>query len=80
LANLAEAARQRENPGTLGITEGNGRYAEMDHHRFIQIAESSAVKAAVYVDLCVKGKLLEKEEGAAGKEHLRRVSNLLAGF
>jgi hypothetical protein len=78
LANLAEAARQRENPGTLGITEGNGRYAEMDHHRFIQIAESSAVKAAVYVDLCVK--LLEKEEGAAGKEHLRRVSNLLAGF
>ena len=35
----------------LNIAEGNGRYAELDHHRFLQIAQSAAVKGAVFLDL-----------------------------
>jgi hypothetical protein len=38
----------------LNIAEGNGRYAELDHHRFLQIAQSAAVKGAVFLDLGVE--------------------------
>src|SRR5207248_1438253 len=38
----------------LNIAEGNGRYAELDHRRFLQIADSAAVKAAIYLDLGVE--------------------------
>jgi four helix bundle protein len=43
--------RQLDEAGTsvvLNIAEGNGRYADLDHHRFLQIAQSAAVKAAVF--------------------------------
>jgi four helix bundle protein len=64
----------------LNIAEGNGRFAELDHHRFLQVADSSAVKAAVYLDLCVERGLLGQTETALGTEMLRRVSSMLAGF
>jgi four helix bundle protein len=58
----------------LNIAEGNGRYAELDHLRFLQIAESCAVKAAVHVDLGTKAGLWTEANGVLGKEHLRRIS------
>jgi four helix bundle protein len=51
----------------LNIAEGNGRYAELDHHHFLQIAQSAAVKGAVYLDLCV-GRCLVEKEAVAGKD------------
>ena len=77
------AFRQIDEAGTcvvLNIAEGSGRYAELDQHRFLKIAESGAVKAAVYLDLSAKAGLLTEKEQATGKEMLRRVSVLLSGF
>jgi four helix bundle protein len=75
--------RQIDEAGTsvvLNIAEGNGRYAELDHHRFLQIAQSAAVKGAVYLDLGVERALLVETEATAGKEMLRRISLMVAGF
>ena len=36
----------------LNIAEGNGRYSELDHLRFLDVAAASAVKSAAYLDLC----------------------------
>ena len=36
----------------LNIAEGNGRYARLDHKRFLQVAQSSAVKAPL-ISICV---------------------------
>ena len=49
------AYRQLEKAATslvLNIAEGNGRYSELDHRRFLDMAASSAVKAAAYLDIC----------------------------
>jgi four helix bundle protein len=35
----------------LNVAEGNGRYSDLDHRRFLEIAATSAVKAAAYLDL-----------------------------
>jgi four helix bundle protein len=75
--------RQMDEAGTsvvLNIAEGNGRYAELDHHRFLQIAQSAAVKGAVYLDLAVERALLVNAEATTGKEMLQRISAMLAGF
>jgi four helix bundle protein len=75
--------RQMDEAGTsmvLNIAEGNGRYAHLDHHRFLQIAQSAAVRVAVYLDLGVQRLLLERASTEKAKELLRRVSAMLAGF
>jgi four helix bundle protein len=75
--------RQLDEAGTsvvLNIAEGNGRYAELDHHRFLQIAQSAAVKGAVFLDLAVERAFLVQTESIAGKEMLRRISAMVAGF
>jgi four helix bundle protein len=36
----------------LNIAEGNGRCLKGDRRSFLEIAESSAVKSATYLDLC----------------------------
>jgi len=75
--------RQLDEAGTsmvLNIAEGNGRYAELDHHRFLLMAQGAAVKAAVCLDLGVERALLVEPEAFAGKEMLRRISAMLAGF
>jgi four helix bundle protein len=75
--------RQIDESGTsvvLNIAEGNGRYAELDHHRFLHIANSAAVKAAVYLDLCGKRGLWTVREIASGKAILLRVNDMLGAF
>jgi four helix bundle protein len=62
----------------LNIAEGNGRYSKLDHHRFLDVAQSSAVKAAAYLDLCVTKGLMVPIETAAGKDLLRRIGAMLA--
>src|SRR5881394_285835 len=75
--------RQIDEAGTsivLNIAEGNGRYAELDHHRFLELAETGTVKAAVCIDLALQRSLLLKSEADAGKEILRSITRMLAGF
>jgi four helix bundle protein len=75
--------RQLDEAGTsvvLNIAEGNGRYAEVDHQHFLQIAQSAAVKGAVFLDLGVQRGLLIETEATAGKQLLRRISAMVAGF
>ena len=75
--------RQIDEAGTsmvLNIAEGNGRYADLDHHRFLRIAQSAAVRVAVYLDLGVQRQLLDRPSTEKPKESLRRVSAMLAGF
>ena len=75
--------RQMDEAGTsvvLNIAEGNGRYAELDHLRFLQIAQHAAVKLAVYLDLSVERAFLAEKEAEAGKEMLGRISAMVAGF
>jgi len=75
--------RQVDEAGTsvvLNIAEGNGRYAELDHHHFLQIAQSAAVKAAVCLDLAVKRGFWVESDAVSGKERLRQISAMLRGF
>jgi four helix bundle protein len=62
----------------LNIAEGNGRYARLDHKRFLQVAQSSAAKAAAHLDLCVAKKVLTQADIAVGKGFLTRVCAMLA--
>ncbi len=64
----------------LNIAEGNGRYAELDHHRFLQMAQSAVFKGADFLDLGVERAFLVETEATAGKEMLRRISAMVAGF
>jgi hypothetical protein len=61
----------------LNIAESNGRYAQLDHRRFLHLAQSAVVKTAAYVDLCL-AKVDEVEIApAAGKQILERVAAML---
>ena len=64
----------------LNIAEGNGRYSELDQRRFLETADSGAIKAAVCIDLCVKEGIWKETKASEGKTYLERVSILLAGF
>ena len=50
----------------LNVAEGNGRYSELDHRRFLEIAANSAVKATAYLDLYQQKALPTRVETAQG--------------
>ena len=86
--NLAEAARLLSSPGNqideslssivLNIAEGNGRYSELDHHRFLDFASSAAVKSAAYLDLAMQKGVLAPTVCGPAKDLLRRVVAMLS--
>jgi four helix bundle protein len=61
----------------LNIAEGNGRYSELDHHRFLDMAENSAVKTAAYLDLAVQRTTLSQAECAPAKLLVERIVSML---
>jgi four helix bundle protein len=63
----------------LNIAEGNGRYAFRDHRRFLEIAMTSAVKAATYLELYQR-KVAPAAEITAGMELLGRLVTILSRF
>ena len=63
----------------LNVAEGNGRYSELDHRRFLEIAAASAVKAAAYLDL-YQQKLCARVESTQGRELLSRIVAMLSRF
>lgn len=60
----------------LNIAEGNGRYAELDHKRFIRIANQAAVKLAALLDYCAVRELKGNIEFSDAKELLERVAQM----
>jgi four helix bundle protein len=64
----------------LNVAEGNGRYSELDHRRFLEIAAGSAVKAAVYLDIYQQKAWPVRLETAQGRELLNRIIAMLNGF
>jgi four helix bundle protein len=64
----------------LNVAEGNGRYSELDHRRFLEIAATSAVKAAAYLDLYKQKAMPALVETTQGKELLSRIIAMLNGF
>lgn len=61
----------------LNIAEGNGRYAVLDHQRFLEMAQSAAVKSAAYLDLLVCKKIVSEADIGGGKEIVRRIVAML---
>jgi len=61
----------------INVAEGNGRYSELDHRRFLEVAEASAVRAAVYLDLCGLKALPAQMETSHGGKLLIRISAML---
>jgi four helix bundle protein len=64
----------------LNIAEGNGRFAKLDHRRFLEIAEVSAVKAATFMDLAVVAGTFPAAEAEPGKQLLQRARAMLVGL
>ena len=64
----------------LNIAEGNGRYPEADRRKFLDIAESSAVKAAAYLDLCQSKAELDAGQRERGVGLLARVALMIRGL
>ena len=64
----------------LNVAEGNGRYSELDHQRFLEIAAASAVKTLVYLDLYQMKVGSHRVEISHGRELLSRVTAMLSRF
>jgi four helix bundle protein len=64
----------------LNVAEGNGRYSELDHRRFLDIAAASAVKTAAYLDLYHQKTHSAGVETAQGRELLSRIVAMLNRF
>jgi four helix bundle protein len=64
----------------LNVAEGNGRYSELDHRRFLDMAAASAVKAAVYLDLYEQKATELSLPVHQGRDLLRRVVAMLRSF
>jgi len=64
----------------LNIAEGNGRCLEADRGKFLEIAESSAVKVATYLDLCERVANLDFRQKQCGMALLDRVGLMLRGL
>src|SRR2546426_4913287 len=64
----------------LNVAEGNGRYSELDHKRFLEIAAASAVKAAAYLDLYQQRVLRGRVETTQGREFASRIVAMLSRF
>ncbi len=64
----------------LNLAEGNGRHMDSDRRRFLDIAESSAMKAATYLDLCERTAMIDRKEKQTGGALLDRMASMLCGL
>jgi len=62
----------------LNHAEAHGRYSELDHRPFLDVAEGSVVKVSAYVDLAVQNLSLCEKECGPGKALLERIAAMLS--
>ena len=62
---------------TLNIAEGNGRFAKLDHRKFLGTAEDAGTKLAAYLDLLAPATRVDIERV---KSYLREVMAMLSGL
>ena len=61
----------------LNIAEGNGRYGELDHRRFLDLAAAAAVKVAAGLDLATRKTSWDRMICEPGKILLERIVAML---
>ena len=61
----------------LNIAEGNARFSELDHRRFLDVAEGSTAKVGAYLDLAVQKLMLSQRQCGPGKALLDRIMAML---
>ena len=61
----------------LNIAEGNGRFSQLDHGKFIEIAEGAGIKIAAYLDLAEVSGTTDIQPS---KRLLRQVMAMLSGL
>jgi four helix bundle protein len=64
----------------LNVAEGNGRFSNAEHHRFLATAHEASVKAAAKLDLYAVQGLLPGGEVAPWKALLERVAGMTAAM
>jgi len=62
----------------LNIAEGNGRFAHLDHDRFLQIANRSNTKLAARLEMCALRGAIDHEEATTLNRLLVRIDQLTA--
>ena len=62
---------------TLNIAEGNGRFSNMDHRKFLGIAEDAGTKLSAYLDLLAQVSPMDVKQV---KSYLREVMAMLFGL
>ena len=76
-SRLAQRLDEAATSLILNIAEGNGRYAELGQAKFLDIAESAAVKLAAYLDLSVEKSAMTAKDCVSGKTLLVRIEAML---
>jgi len=64
----------------LNIAEGNGRYAKLDHARFLGIAYRQTICLAAQLDLCVVRETVQESEIRTLKHLLVRIASMTASM
>ena len=64
----------------LNIAEGNGRWSDADHARFIETAHRAAIKVVAHLDLCETRRELRAEQTERGRQLLFRVASMTAAW
>lgn len=64
----------------LNIAEGNGRFSQADHRRFVDVAHTCAMGVASSLDMLVARDIVTTQDIQAGKRILTRLVPLLLGL
>jgi four helix bundle protein len=62
----------------LNIAEGNGKTADADRRRYLEIARGSALECAAIADVLVVGEALNKTESPSRKMELDRMAAMVS--
>lgn len=62
---------------TINIAEGNGRFSQLDHGKFVATADDAGTKLAAYLDLAEAASLMD---AGVAKGQLREIMAMLAGL
>jgi len=76
-AYLADQLQRAATSVPLNIAEGAGEYSGAEKNRFYRIAKRSATECAGILDICMRLRLIEKDQYVQGRELLTRIVSML---